>query len=92
MDEHITQMVPMLIVGGLVAAWLAEAISRDGGYGFSRDTLVGLVGSLVTGGFVWLVVSRETWMTTMLGAGCAGGGLAIVLQRTLWRSSRGKVA
>jgi hypothetical protein len=32
MTDHIAQMGPMLILAGLVAGWMAEAVSRAGGY------------------------------------------------------------
>jgi hypothetical protein len=47
MTEHIAQMGPMLILAGLVAGWIAEAVSRAGGYGFTTDMVIGLVGSVV---------------------------------------------
>jgi len=31
MSEILVQMLPMLVLAGLIAAWLAEAISRAGG-------------------------------------------------------------
>jgi len=33
MSEILVQMVPLLVLGGLTAAWLAEAVLRAGGYG-----------------------------------------------------------
>jgi len=81
-------MVPMLVLAGLIAAWLAEAISRAGGYGFIPDALLGLTGSLVAGAVLWGVTSRDPAMTTMLLVACAGAVLAIVVQRAFWRSAR----
>jgi hypothetical protein len=86
MNEYIAQMVPMLVLGGLVVAWLAEAAWRDGGYGYMYDMVVGLAGGLIMGSVTWLLMLRDTSMTTMLGLGGMGAGLAIVLQRSLWRS------
>ncbi len=88
MSEILVQMLPMLVLAGLIAAWLAEAISRAGGYGFIPDALLGLTGSLVAGAVLWGVTSRDPAMTTMLLVACAGAVLAIVVQRAFWRSAR----
>lgn len=88
MTEHIAQMGPMLILAGLVTGWMAEALSRAGGYGLITDIVVGLVGSVVGGTMVWLLVSTDAGMPGMLLIGCAGAALAIVAQRGLWRSLR----
>ena len=88
MSETLVQMVPMLVLAGLIAAWLAEAGVRAGGYGFIPDTLLGLTGSLMAGAAVWAVTARDPAMTTMFLVGSAGAGLAIVAQRGLWRSAR----
>src|SRR5256885_13814149 len=37
MSETLVQMVPMLVLAGLIAAWLAEAGVRAGGYGRSEE-------------------------------------------------------
>jgi uncharacterized membrane protein YeaQ/YmgE (transglycosylase-associated protein family) len=88
MSEILVQTLPMLILGGLIAASLAEAIARAGGYGFIPDALLGLSGSMIAGAALWGLTSRDPAMTTMLLAGCAGAALAIVAQRGLWRSTR----
>jgi uncharacterized membrane protein YeaQ/YmgE (transglycosylase-associated protein family) len=87
MTEHIAHMGPMLILAGLLAGWLAEALSRDGGYGYMLDMAVGLVGSVVAGTLVWIFFSG-IGMPLMFGSGCAGATLAIAAQRGLWRSVR----
>ena len=88
MAETIVQMAPMLLLGGLIAGWLAEALSRPWGYGFIPDVVVGLTGSLLAGAFVWLVIWRDTGMTTMLLVGCTGAAVAILVQRGVWPSTR----
>lgn len=88
MLEHIAQMGPMLVLAGLMAGWTAETVSRAGGYGLIPDMVVGLIGSVLVGGIVWVVVSREPGMLGMFVIGCAGAGLAVVAQRGLWRSTR----
>jgi uncharacterized membrane protein YeaQ/YmgE (transglycosylase-associated protein family) len=88
MTEHIAQMGPMLILAGLVTGWMAEVLSRAGGYGLLPDMVVGLVGSLVGGTAVWFLVSTQAGMLGMFLIGCAGASMAIVAQRGLWRSVR----
>jgi uncharacterized membrane protein YeaQ/YmgE (transglycosylase-associated protein family) len=87
MTEHIAHMGPMLILAGLLVAWLAEAVSRAGGYGYMLDMAVGLVGSVVAGTLVWIVFSH-IGMSWMFVSGCLGATLAIAAQRSLWRSVR----
>jgi uncharacterized membrane protein YeaQ/YmgE (transglycosylase-associated protein family) len=88
MWEHLAQMGPMLIVAGLMMGWLAEAVSRADGYGFINDMVVAIAGSAIAGGLFWMAVSSNAGMLAMLAIGCAGGVLAIVAQRTFWRSGR----
>jgi uncharacterized membrane protein YeaQ/YmgE (transglycosylase-associated protein family) len=88
MTEHIAQMGPMLILGGLVTGWMIEVLSRSGGYGLITDMIVGLVGSVVGGTMVWFLVSTDAGMLGMFLIGCAGAALAIGAQRGLWRSLR----
>ena len=88
MADSIVQMIPMLVLGGLIAGWLAEAVSRAWGYGFISDMFLGLAGSVIAGAFVWLVIWRDAGMTTMLLVGCVGAALAIFAQRGLWPSNR----
>ena len=87
MTEHIAHMGPMLILAGLVAAWLAEAVSCAGGYGYTLDMAVGLVGSVLAGMLVWIAFS-DIGMPWMFVSGCAGATLAIAAQRGLCRSAR----
>lgn len=88
MLEHIVQMGPMLVLAGLLAGWVAEAISRAGSYGFIHDMVLGLVGSTVAGIAVWAAVPSHVGMlaTFLIGGGSAA--LAIAAQRGLWRSAR----
>ena len=88
MFEHIAQMGPMLILAGLLVGLTAETVSRVGGHGLIPDMVVGLVGSVLVGGIVWVGVSHEPGMLWMFLIGCTGAGLAVVAQRGLWRTSR----
>jgi uncharacterized membrane protein YeaQ/YmgE (transglycosylase-associated protein family) len=88
MVEQVAQMGPMLIMAGLVAGWMAEAVSRAGGYGLIPDMVLGLVGSVAGGGIISLVSSSEAGMVMMFLIGCAAAALLIVAQRRFWRSAR----
>ena len=88
MIEHFAQMGPMLILAGLAAGWMAEAVSRARGYGLIPDMVLGLVGSIVGGGIVWLVISGDAGMVAMFSIGCAAAALMIIAQRSFWRSAR----
>lgn len=88
MAEHVAQMAPILILAGLAAGWLAEAVSRARGYGLIPDMALGLVGSVAGGGIVWLVISSEAGMATMFLLGCGAAALMIIAQRSFWRSAR----
>jgi uncharacterized membrane protein YeaQ/YmgE (transglycosylase-associated protein family) len=86
--EDIVRMGPMLILAGLIAGWTAEVVSRAKGYGFLPDMGLGLAGSLIAGWAAWLVVSGGAGMVVMFMVGFAGAALAIVAQRSVWRSAR----
>jgi len=84
MLEHIAHIGPMLVLAGLMAGWTAEAVSRAGGYGLIPDMVLGLIGSVLVGGIA-SVVSRDAGMLGMFVIGGAGGALAVLGQRSLWR-------
>lgn len=88
MLEDIAHMGPMLILAGLVAGWIAEAVSRTGGYGFTRDMALGLTGSVIGGVTVWIALSGGVGMATMFLIGGGGAAIVIVAQRSFWRSLR----
>ena len=88
MVEHVAQMGPMLILAGLAAGWMAEAVSRARGYGLIPDMILGVVGSVAGGGVIWFVISSDTGMVTMFLIGCAAAALMIFAQRSFWRSPR----
>jgi uncharacterized membrane protein YeaQ/YmgE (transglycosylase-associated protein family) len=85
--EFVAQMGPMLILAGLTVGWVAEASRRAGGHGLLVDLIVGLVGSLVVGGIFRLVISSNVGMVAMLVIGGVGAALAIMAQRTAWKST-----
>jgi uncharacterized membrane protein YeaQ/YmgE (transglycosylase-associated protein family) len=86
MSEHIAQMAPMLIVAGLTAGWLSEAVARAGGYGLVWDMALGIGGSTVLGAVVWLFA--EQGMLGMVLIGLGGAAIVIVAQRKFWRCMR----
>jgi uncharacterized membrane protein YeaQ/YmgE (transglycosylase-associated protein family) len=88
MAEYVAQMGPMLILAGLAAGWMAEAVSRARGYGLIPDMVLGLVGSVAGGAIVWLVISSEAGMVTMFLIGGGAAALLIIAQRSFWRSAR----
>ena len=88
MTEYVAQMGPMLVLAGIAAGWVSEAVSRARGYGFIYDMALGLVGSLVAGVTVSVLFSNAIGMGTMFAVGCCGAALAIAAQRQLWRSAR----
>jgi len=88
MLEHIMQMGPMLVLAGLTAGWVAETLSRADAYGFIHDMALGLIGSVVVGVTIWFAISSEAGMLAMFLIGFGGAALAIVAQRTFWRSAR----
>jgi len=88
MFEHIMQMGPMLVLAGLIAGWVAEAVSRARGYGFVIDMFLGFIGSVVGGAIVWVLTPSGIGMVAMFLIGCGGAALAIAAQRGLFRSAR----
>ena len=84
--EYAVQMGPMLLVGALAIALLADATWTPGGYGLLGDLVTGLAGSLAVGAIAWLVTSIPPGMIAMVVIGCVGGALAITGQRVLWRA------
>lgn len=88
MAEYIAQMAPMLLLAGITAGWLGEALSRANGYGFMYDLALGIAGSLLAGVLMSFAGGSGTGMTTMFLIGSAGAAVAITAQRYVWRSAR----
>ena len=84
-------MGPMLVLAGLTVGWVAEAARRAGGHGLLGDLVLGLVGSLAVGGIFWVAVSSNVGMVAMLVIGGGGAALAIMAQRTVWKSPPARV-
>jgi uncharacterized membrane protein YeaQ/YmgE (transglycosylase-associated protein family) len=88
MSEHIAQMGPMLIIAGLAAGWLSDAVTRRGGYGLLRDMALGIGGSVIAGVATSSLIFNDAGMIGMFVLGLIGGAVAVAGQRTLWRSAR----
>lgn len=88
MLEQIAQIGPMLILAGLTIGLTAEAVSRAGGHGLIPEMVVSVAGSVLAAAIVWSIVSHLPGMLAMFVIGCAGAGLAVVGQRSLWPSPR----
>jgi uncharacterized membrane protein YeaQ/YmgE (transglycosylase-associated protein family) len=88
MAEDIARLGPMLILAGLMAGWLAEAFSRRGGYGFTRDLGLGLAGSAIGGATAWALLPGHPGMVAFILIGGIGAALLILAQRAFWRSAR----
>lgn len=88
MAENIAHMAPMLLLAGLMAGWMAEVVSRAGGYGLIPDLGLGLIGSVLVGVTTWVAISAQAGMVTMFLIGGGGAALAITAQRSFWRSVR----
>ena len=85
--EDVAQMAPMLVLAGLTVGWVAEAARRAGGHGLLGDLILGLVGSLAVGGLFRVAISSDVGMLAMLAIGGVGAALAIMAQRTAWKST-----
>ena len=87
MMEHIARMGPMLVLAGLLAGWIAEAVSRARGYGLIPDMTLGVLGSVAAGAGL-RALDPDAGMVATFAIGGAGAAFAIVAQRALWRSAR----
>jgi uncharacterized membrane protein YeaQ/YmgE (transglycosylase-associated protein family) len=88
MGEYVAQMAPMLLLAGIAAGWVSEAVSRARGYGFIYDMALGIVGSMLAGVTASVLSANEAGMATMFAAGGCGAALVIAAQRHVWRSAR----
>ena len=86
MSEQIVQGVPMWVLAGLAAGWLAETFVIRRGYGLLADLGLGIGAGLVGGGAFLMLAGAPGGMVGMFVAGffVAAGG--IVAQR-LWLSA-----
>jgi uncharacterized membrane protein YeaQ/YmgE (transglycosylase-associated protein family) len=73
----------MCVLMGLLAGWLAGSVTKAGGYGRRGDIVLGLIGSLGAGGFLWALGASHELAAVALVA-FVGAAILIVLQRTVW--------
>lgn len=77
----------MGVVAGLLAGLLAGSVQKRGGYGLSRDMVLGLAGSMAVSG---LLDATGVLPEAGLGVGVLaigaliGGAIPVVTQRRLW--------
>jgi uncharacterized membrane protein YeaQ/YmgE (transglycosylase-associated protein family) len=83
--EYIAQMAPMLVMAGLVVAWLAQLTSATRGWGFLPDVATGLIGSVAAGLLAWAAMPPGAGMLRMFAIGVGGAALVTLVQRGLWR-------
>jgi uncharacterized membrane protein YeaQ/YmgE (transglycosylase-associated protein family) len=76
-------MVPMLVIAGILVAWLAQIPAKSRGYGFLADMACGLVGSACVGALI-VGLGGDPGMVVMFWIGIVGSFLALAAQRRLW--------
>jgi hypothetical protein len=86
MNEQIMQGVPMWVLAGLAAGWLAETFLSGRGYGLLADLGLGVGAGLVGGGAFLMLSGVPVGMVGMFVSGFVVATGAIVAQR-LWLSA-----
>ena len=74
-----------VVLVGLAAAYLADFVMKDRGYGMTGDVLLGVGGSLAAGALfnIFAIAPGREWLP-IVAASSAGAGVVIVAQRMLW--------
>jgi len=73
----------MCVLMGLLAGGLAGSVTKAGGYGRRGDIVLGLLGSLGAGGFLWALGASQQ-LVALAFVAFGGAAILIVLQRTVW--------
>ena len=89
MNEYILQMGPMWVLAGLGAAWLANALFVQRGFGLIVDMGLGVGASLVGGTALVALHGPSTGMLGMLVVGFFLASSVILGQRLGWPSAPG---
>jgi uncharacterized membrane protein YeaQ/YmgE (transglycosylase-associated protein family) len=76
-------MLAVWALMGLLAGLLAGLVTKAGGYGRRGDIVLGLLGSLGAGGFLWAFGASQE-LALVAGFAFVGAAILIVLQRTVW--------
>lgn len=92
MSEQIMQGVPMWVLAGLAAGWLAETFLIWRGYGLLADLGLGVAAGLVGGGAFVMLAGAPGGMVGMFVAALVVATGAIVLQRFLLPATAEAVA
>jgi uncharacterized membrane protein YeaQ/YmgE (transglycosylase-associated protein family) len=78
-------MFPIMVLGGVLAGWLAGFVMERGGYGLKWDIVLGLTGSAVVSGIFWaLGASPGAGLAVLAVVAFVGAALPIVAQRQIW--------
>ncbi len=78
-------MLVVWVLVGLAAGWLAGFVMKGGGYGLTRDLILGLAGSIV-GSWVFraLGVSPGAGLFAAVVVAFIGAAIVLVAQRQFW--------
>jgi len=80
---------PVMVLGGVLAGWLAGFVMERGGYGLKWDIVLGLTGSAVVSWIFWtLGASPGAGLAVLAVVAFVGAVLPIVAQRQFWPKTR----
>ena len=83
------EMLAMWVLVGLSAGWLGRFAMADARYGLIEDIILGLGGSIVAGGMVWVLgVFPGAGLLVMVPIAFVGAASVIVAQREFWHARR----
>jgi uncharacterized membrane protein YeaQ/YmgE (transglycosylase-associated protein family) len=78
-------MFPIVVLGGVLAGWLAGFVMERGGYGLKWDIVLGLAGSAVGSWIFWaLGVYQGAGLAALAVVAFVGAAIPIVAQRQIW--------
>ena len=81
-------MFPIVVLGGVLAGWLAGFVMERGGYGLKWDIVLGLAGSAVGSWIFWaLGTSPGAGLVVLAVVAFVGGAIPIIAQRQIWPTS-----
>jgi uncharacterized membrane protein YeaQ/YmgE (transglycosylase-associated protein family) len=73
---------------GLLAGWITGIIMRGKGYGIIRDTILGLIGSLIGGCVFSFFYQGSAGFWGSVGVAAVGAIILVIIVRAVSRSSR----
>ena len=77
-------MFPIVVLGGVLAGWLAGFVMERGGYGLKWDIVLGLAGSGVGSWIFWALGASPGAGLAVLVVAFLGAAIPIVAQRQIW--------